>query len=48
MRFRLRTLLIVLTLGPPVLAIGIVILAAHGIIPRLTITSNGKVTMMAR
>jgi hypothetical protein len=48
MRYRLRTLMVVLALGPMVLALAIFFLALHGFIPGIGVTTNGEVKMLPR
>jgi hypothetical protein len=48
MRYRLRTLLILLAVGPLMLAVAIFFLALHGFIPGIGVTSNGEVKALPR
>jgi hypothetical protein len=48
LHYRLRTLLIVLAIGPVVLAVAIFFLALHGFIPGIGVTSNGEVKALPR
>jgi len=48
MRYRLCTLLIVLTIGPIVLPVAIFFLALHRFIPGIGVTSNGEVKALPR